>query len=161
MALAAWAIATLIVRATGSIIGGAVAVALLMLNPNVLYLQSTPMTEPLLFGTMFLAVALVAEWCGQPSVSAKATTDMTHAASRPCFGETAARCSSTRAAGPALVAAILTRFEAWPVVAALVVLAFVVLMRSGVTVGNALRRVRGLALWPMWAVLGFMMNSKV
>src|SRR5215831_11924525 len=57
MALAAWAIATLIVRATGSIIGGAVAVALLMLNPNVLYLQSTPMTEPLLFGTMFLAVA--------------------------------------------------------------------------------------------------------
>jgi len=34
--------------------GGAVAAALLMLNPDVLYLQSTPMTEPLLFGTTFL-----------------------------------------------------------------------------------------------------------
>ena len=62
MALAAWAIATLIHRATGSMIGGAVAAALLMLNPDVLYLQSTPMTEPLLFGTTFLAIALIAEW---------------------------------------------------------------------------------------------------
>ena len=42
--------------------GGAVAAALLMLNPDVLYLQSTPMTEPLLFGTTFLAIALIAEW---------------------------------------------------------------------------------------------------
>src|ERR1700749_2716021 len=62
MALAAWAIATLIERASGSAVGGIVAAALLMLNPDVLYLQSTPMTEPLLFGTTFLAVALVAEW---------------------------------------------------------------------------------------------------
>src|SRR6185503_3047126 len=62
MALAAWAIATLIIRATGSSTGGAVAAALLMLNPDVLYLQSTPMTEPLLFGTTFLAIALIAEW---------------------------------------------------------------------------------------------------
>ena len=62
MAVAAWAIATLIKRATGSIAGGAVAAALLMLNPDVLYLQSTPMTEPLLFGTTFLAIALIAEW---------------------------------------------------------------------------------------------------
>jgi hypothetical protein len=62
MALAAWAIATLIIRATGSSTGGAVAAALLMLNPDVLYLQSTPMTEPLLFGTTFLAIALIAKW---------------------------------------------------------------------------------------------------
>ena len=62
MALAAWAIATLIERATGSIVGGIVAAALLMLNPDVLYLQSTPMTEPLLFGTTFLAVALIGVW---------------------------------------------------------------------------------------------------
>jgi len=62
MAIAAWAIATLVHRATGSIAGGAVAAALLMLNPDVLYLQSTPMTEPLLFGTTFLAVALIGQW---------------------------------------------------------------------------------------------------
>src|ERR1700749_2966244 len=40
MAIASWAIATLIHRATGSWEGGVVASALLMLNPNVLYLQS-------------------------------------------------------------------------------------------------------------------------
>src|SRR5579872_6194386 len=63
MALAAWSIASLTARASGSVVGGLVATALLVLNPNVLYLQSTPMTEPLLFGTTFLAVALVARWC--------------------------------------------------------------------------------------------------
>src|SRR5437899_2495621 len=62
-ALAAWAIASAIHRATGSAIGGLVATSLLVLNPNVLYLQSTPMTEPLLFATTFLAVAVVARWC--------------------------------------------------------------------------------------------------
>ena len=41
------------------------AAALLLANPNVLYLQSTPMTEPLLFGTTMLAVTLVAEWVDQ------------------------------------------------------------------------------------------------
>src|SRR5579872_1541902 len=45
-ALAAWAIASVIHRSTGSLAGGLVATALLALNPNVLYLQSTPMTEP-------------------------------------------------------------------------------------------------------------------
>lgn len=62
MALAAWSIARVTHLATGSITGGVVAAALLMLNPNVLYLQSTPMTEPLLFGTTFLAVALIGNW---------------------------------------------------------------------------------------------------
>ena len=61
MALAAFAIGRLIHRATGSLTGGLVATALLMLNPDVLYLQSTPMTEPVLFGTTFLAVTLIAE----------------------------------------------------------------------------------------------------
>ena len=50
MALAAWSLAALLQRTTGDWIGGAVAAALLMLNPDVLYLQSTPMSEPLLFG---------------------------------------------------------------------------------------------------------------
>ena len=140
MAAAAWAIAFTIQRATGSIAGGAVAAALLALNPNVLYLQSTPMTEPLLFGTTFLAVAMVARWCG--------------------YGGTAARVN-TLAAGWALVAAALTRFEAWPIVVVLVLSASLVLVRNGTRTGDALRRVRGLALWPMWAVLAFLVNSKI
>src|SRR4029453_3633991 len=65
MALAAWAIVRLIHRTTGSIAGGAAAAGLLMLNPDVLYLQSTPMSEPLLFGTTFLAIALIAEWASE------------------------------------------------------------------------------------------------
>ena len=37
----------------------AVAVAIFALDPNVLYLQSTPMTEPLLFGLVLLSVFLL------------------------------------------------------------------------------------------------------
>lgn len=139
MALAAWAVTAAIDRTTGSAIGGVVASTLLVLNPSVLYLQSTPMTEPLLFATTFLAVGLVARWTAA-------------AAERP---------APTTAAGWALVAATLTRFEAWPVVAATLALAFVVLVRGGLRPGDAYRRVRGLALWPMWAVLGFLINSKI
>ena len=62
MAVGAWALASLIIGRTGSIAGGLAGAALLLANPNVLYLQSTPMTEPLLFGTTLLAVALTAEW---------------------------------------------------------------------------------------------------
>jgi hypothetical protein len=64
MALAAGSIAWIVQRVTGSLLGGLTCAALLMLNPDVLYLQSTPMTEPLLFGTTFLAVALIAQWAG-------------------------------------------------------------------------------------------------
>ena len=58
MAVGAWALASFIIRGTGSIAAGAAGAALLLVNPNVLYLQSTPMTEPLLFGTTLVAVAL-------------------------------------------------------------------------------------------------------
>jgi hypothetical protein len=154
-AVAAWAIASLIHRATGSTAGGLVATALLVLNPNVLYLQSTPMTEPLLFATTFVAVALVARWSevgGRGSEVGGRGSEV---------GGRRSEVRSSTIAGWSLVAAALTRFEAWPVVAALVALSFLVLVRSGLRVGEALRRVRGLALWPMWAVIGFLINSKI
>jgi hypothetical protein len=112
-----------------------VAAALLMLNPDVLYLQSTPMTEPLLFGTTFLAIALIADWAAAPR--------------------------NSRAAGWACIAAVLTRYEAWPIIASAIVLAFAVLLRRGSTIGSAARAVRGLALWPLWALAAFLVNSKV
>lgn len=65
------------------------------------------------------------------------------------------------AAGWASIAAVLTRYEAWPIVAAAIGLAFVVLLRRGWQIVPALRAVRGLALWPLWALAAFLVNSKV
>jgi hypothetical protein len=59
------------------------------------------------------------------------------------------------------VAAVLTRYEAWPIVATAIGLAFVVLLRRGLRVLPALRAVRGLALWPLWAIAAYLVNSKV
>ncbi len=47
---------------TGSRTGAILAAALFALNPNVLYLQSTPMTEPLLFALSSLVVLHLAQW---------------------------------------------------------------------------------------------------
>ncbi len=151
MVVAAWAIARLIHRSTGSVAGGAVAVALLMLNPDVLYLQSTPMTEPLLFGTTFLAVALIGEWASGLQLPASSLQPPASSLQPP----------TSRAAGLACIAAVLTRYEAWPIVGAAIVLAFLVLVRRGWTIAAAGRAVRGLALWPLWALAAFLVNSKI
>ncbi len=47
---------------TASRTGALLAAALFALNPNVLYLQSTPMTEPLLFALSALVVLHLAQW---------------------------------------------------------------------------------------------------
>ncbi len=47
---------------TGSRTGAILAAALFALNPNVLYLQSTPMTEPLLFALTSLVVLHLSQW---------------------------------------------------------------------------------------------------
>jgi hypothetical protein len=156
MAVAVWAMATLIHRATGSVTGGAVAAALLMLNPDVLYLQSTPMTEPLLFATTFAALALIGDWI-------VAVTTPTGQLPTPNVAPRASHVAppASRAAGWSCIAAVLTRYEAWPVVAAAIVLALLVLLRRGLTLPVALRAVRGLALWPLWAIAAFLVNSKI
>jgi hypothetical protein len=89
---------------TGSRTGALLAAALFALNPNVLYLQSTPMTEPLLFALTSLVVVRLIEW---------AKSDLP--AARPVVGWT-------------IVAACLTRYEAWPIVGAAVVAAGILQM---------------------------------
>ncbi len=154
MALATWSIARFVQRTTADWVGGTVAAALLMLNPDVLYLQSTPMSEPLLFGTTFLAVALVARWAGdlEPAGAVDATAPALRGG---------APAPTTTAPGWALVAACLTRYEAWPITAAAIGLAGVVLLRRGWRMLDAVRAVRGLALWPAWAIAAFLVNSKI
>ena len=61
-ALACYAIAHLVLRVTGSRAAATIAVAMFALDPDVLYLQSTPMTEPLLFGLVLLSISLVYDW---------------------------------------------------------------------------------------------------
>jgi hypothetical protein len=136
MAVAAWALSRLTARATGSAIGGLVGAALLMLNPNLLYLQSTPMTEPLLFATCFLALLFTARWVDADGVR------------------------GTRAAGWAIVAACMTRYEAWPVCGALIGLAFLALLRRGHSFAAALRQSMRLALYPAIALVLFSANSR-
>jgi hypothetical protein len=123
-ALARW-----MIRETGSVAAALVAPALILGNPNVLYLQSTPMTEPLLLGLSAVALLAVDEWIRSPD--------------------------SRRAAwaGPALAALILVRYEGWFVGAALCAVGAVARRRDG------LAAVRRLVQWPLAAVVSFLALS--
>jgi hypothetical protein len=135
MACAAWALAALLRRATGSIVAGIAGAVLLMSNPNVLYLQSTPMTEAALFGTTLVAVALTARWVDQGAGPAAVP-------------------------GLACAAACMTRYEAWPVTAAVIVLSWLVLLRRRVSPRVAAAASMRLAVYPAIAIALFMLNSR-
>jgi hypothetical protein len=92
-------LASTVYRRTRSAPAAIVAPLLILLNPDVLYLQSTPMTEPLLFGLSLLAVTAVDRWAASP--------DLRHA----------------RGAGWVLALLVWTRYEGWCIAAALVMLA--------------------------------------
>ena len=61
-AIAAGAIAWIVRWLTASSVAGLAGAAVFALNPNVLYLQATPMTEPLLLATTTVAVAMLLRW---------------------------------------------------------------------------------------------------
>jgi hypothetical protein len=135
VALACWALAWIILRVTGSRSGAVAAAALLLLNPNVLYLQSTPMTEPLLFGTSLLAIALAIAWIDAPE-------------------------RWPTGAGIAFAAACLTRYEAWPITAVAIALTAAAMLRRGATVATTVSALVQLAIFPTAAVLLFLVNSR-
>ena len=62
-ALATGALAWLVLAITDSAWAAAAGAATFALNPSVLYLQATPMTEPLLLGLSVLSVSLLMELC--------------------------------------------------------------------------------------------------
>lgn len=130
MAAGLAALSTTLWRLTRSWPAAVAAPLLMLLNPNVLYLQSTPMTEPLLIGFSLLAVWAVARW-----IDAKGQT-------------------SSLPAGVMLVALTLTRYEGWLVSGALVSLAAIVLWRERQV------RALALAPYVMGAVVAFLLLSK-
>jgi hypothetical protein len=116
---------------------GALAGALTFgLNPNVLYLQSTPMTEPLL-----MALTALAAWLG---IEAFRTGDA----------------RAVRRAGLALAAASMTRYEAWPFAAALLVLGVLSGLGQGRSVRESIVIACRLAAYPAAAVLAFVVLSR-
>src|SRR5688572_19365803 len=137
LATSAWAAARLILLVTASRIGAATAALLMILNPNLLYLHTTPMTEPLLVATSLLVVLWLYEWVLGDGLRVPARL------------------------GWALVAAVWTRYEAWAIVgSALVAVAFV-LQRRGLRSRELVARVWAVARWPGAAVLVFLVNSRI
>jgi hypothetical protein len=141
-ALACYAISHLVVRITGSRVGAAIAVTMFAIDPNVLYLQSTPMTEPLLFGLVLWSIALVYDWLEkklqQPQADASRARTL---------------------AGWSLVFACLTRYEAWLVTVAALLLSAIVLWRRGFAFRLAVRQTADLAIYPVLAIVLFFFHS--
>jgi hypothetical protein len=136
MAIGTAAFASFVLRRTGSASAAAAGTALMMGNPNVLYLQSTPMTEPLLFGTVLLALAVTADWVDRGAPS------------------------RVHAPGLAIAAACMTRYEAWPICAALIALTAAVLLRHGTGLADTARKVARLSAYPAAAIALFLLNSR-
>jgi hypothetical protein len=133
---AAYAIFSLVAHRGGSLVAAGSAAAILALNPNTLYLQSTPMTEPLLIALLLASTWLVRDWVDEGT-----------------------RRNRIRA-GIALMLACWTRYEAWPVTATLLGLALLARMRLGERPGRALADVLRLARYPIGAAVAFMVLSR-
>ena len=132
-----YAAARLVLLTTGSPLGAVVAAALLILNPNLLYLQATPMTEPLLLASIFLVVLWLYEWVSlkQDAVPARL--------------------------GLALCGAALTRYEAWLVIGAALLAALYGSARLGAPRATVFRRAGRLGAWPAAAIALVLVNSRL
>ena len=137
LAITTYAAARLILRVTGSTAGACVCAALLVFNPNLLYLHTTPMTEPLLLALTALAVLWLLEWV-------EADRDVV----------------PPKLAG-VLFAAMWTRYEAWPVICAAVAAAGFATWRRGASLETLVRRGWRLAIWPALALVIFLVNSRI
>jgi hypothetical protein len=115
--------------------GAILAATLFAFNPNVLYLQSTPMTEPLLFALSALMLLHLTEWAMSDVVQVRA------------------------AVGWTIAAACLTRYEAWPIAAAGVIFAALTKWRRGTVFTAVLHEAAKLGLFAAGAVALFMLIS--
>jgi hypothetical protein len=149
---------------TGSRLGAVVAAALIVFNPNLLYVHVTPMTEPLLLAATLLSILKLHEWLTTTG------TDPARAKVRGCEGAKVRGCEGAKVRGcegvpPALGWVLFlttwTRYEAWPIVGAAIAFAAVVLWRRGHPLGIVARHTWQLARWPAAAVVTFLLLSRL
>jgi Dolichyl-phosphate-mannose-protein mannosyltransferase len=137
IALLVYCSAHLILRLTASHVAAVTAVLVILTNPNLLYLQSTPMTEPLLLGLISLALWWIVEALADGS-----------------------RGRWLRASC-ALALALLTRYEAWPVAGAALAATVMTRWHEGSGLRRGLIDATTLASIPAAALLWFVVHSKV
>jgi hypothetical protein len=122
----------IVFRLTGRKFAGVVAAGVFALNVNILYMQSTPMTEALLFAMLAAMVYCIQQW---------ADTD---------------RYQYLVAGALAAVCATLTRYESWPVLACLVIAVVVIAWhRTHSRLTPKLRRASTQDRLVVFAVVGF------
>ena len=136
--VAVWAMSRLVLDVTGSRLGAGVSAALIALNPNLLYVHVTPMTEPLLLAATLVSVLMLHEWLTAPTTGHVPIT-----------------------LGWVLFLTTWTRYEAWPVLAGAIAMAAVVRWRQGRSLAAVARETWQLARWPAAAVVIFLLLSRI
>jgi hypothetical protein len=134
-AVATTAVAWIAGALTGSTSAALVGAAVFALNPNVVYLQATPMTEPLLMALTLLGVALLIAYVRDGRRPAQA--------------------------GIVLALACLTRYEAWPITYAALLAGAWALWRNGETMASTGRRIAAIAVYPTAAIIAFAIFSRI
>jgi hypothetical protein len=148
-AVTVWGAVRLVLAMTGSPLGAATAAALLIANPNLLYLQSTPMTESLTLASVFVVLLWLYEWSFGVGPPKGGHYELTGALERV-----------PAKLRWALFLAAWTRYEAWLVIAAaLLATALALLPRFGLRRTTVL--LARLASWPAAAVILFAINGRI
>lgn len=129
-------LARIVHHLTGSAVAALLGAVAFAARPDVLYLQSTPMTESLLMALVSLAAWLTILAAGAPVPG------------------------RVRAAGLAMAGACMTRYEAWPVTAALLAFGAYASWRQGTPCREAGGRFTRLAAYPVLAILGFLVLGR-
>ncbi len=159
-AIATGAIAWITVAITGSILAATAGALVFALNPNVLYLQSTPMTEPLLMALTCLSIALLIA----RDTGLRHRGDLWRVASGEWRAIAMAFACGSGAVGVVFALACLTRYEAWAVTVSALGLIWMIGYwpdRLGRTDRDDLRDIGRIALYPLVAIVAFTLFSRV
>jgi hypothetical protein len=136
-AIAASACGWIIFDATRSRLAALVGALVFAANPNVLYLQATPMTEPLLLALTTAGVAAAVSWIARGDIRRR------------------------RLASLLLAGACLTRYEAWPLTFAALAASTLAIRWHGRAWRKALGDALPIAVYPAIAIAGFLVLSRL